>query len=98
MEHHLFPDDVRHALEKSMHNPAASSCADDHLMRVLRKYDNRPDGICMVEELPVGAQFKVKGGRVFRREALLRKRIRCVEVATGRIYLFSPLYEVHKLG
>lgn len=98
LEHHLFPDDVRHALEKSMHNPAASSCADDHLMRVLRKYDNRPDGICMVEELPVGAQFKVKGGRVFRREALLRKRIRCVEVATGRIYLFSPLYEVHKLG
>src|SRR6476660_7535466 len=27
IEHKVFPDDIRHALMQSLHNPAASSCA-----------------------------------------------------------------------
>lgn len=97
LSHNIFPDDVRQALEASLHNPAASSCADDRLMRVLRRYDQRPDHIVTVEELPPGTLFAVKGGRIFRRGDVLRKRIRCEETGTGRVYLFSPLYEVRKI-
>ena len=98
LQHHLFPEDIRQALEQSLHNPAASSCADDKLMRVLRRYDDRPEGIVAVEEIVKGGLFQIRGGRTFRREEVLRKRIRCVEIGTGRTYLFSPLYEVRRIS
>jgi hypothetical protein len=50
-----------------------------------------------LEELPAGAQFRIKDGRIFRKEALLRKRIKCKELKTGNYYLFSPVYEVEKV-
>jgi hypothetical protein len=92
----FFPEDIRSQLLQSLKNPAASSCADDALMRVLRKYDLNKEGFFMVEELVPGDLFLIKNGRVFRREEKLRKRIRAVEVQTGKVYLFSPVYEVKK--
>jgi hypothetical protein len=50
-----------------------------------------------VEEIEQGGLFSLKDGRVFKRGAKVRKRFRCVEVASGREYLFSPVYEVKKL-
>jgi hypothetical protein len=78
----------------SLKNPAASSCADDELMRILRKYDPVKEGHCLVEELPIGSLFVIKNNRVFRREEKVRKRIKAVELTTGKVYLFSPVYEV----
>jgi len=40
------------------------------------------------------AVFKLKDGRVFRKDEKLRKRFKCTEVKTKRIYLFSPVAEV----
>ena len=97
LQHQVFPDDIRMALAKSLHNPAATTCAEDDLMRVLRRYDPRKEGMCMVEEVPPGARFQVKGGRTFRRGEQLRKRIRCTEIPSGAVYLFSPIYEVRLL-
>jgi len=37
----IFPDIIKDSLLKSLHNPAASSCADDDLLRVLRHYDEK---------------------------------------------------------
>lgn len=96
LQHRIFPDDVRKALERTLHNPAASSCADDDLMRVLRAYDPKDDRRCLVEELSEGEYFRTRDGRLFRRESLVRKRIRCVEVQTEKVYLFSPIYEVQR--
>jgi SprT protein len=31
LQHHVFPEDIRQALQRTLHNPAASSCADDDL-------------------------------------------------------------------
>ena len=90
----IFPVDVRTQLIKSLNNPAASSCADVNLMRVLRNYDNVKEGHCLVEELSVGALFVIKGGRVFSCGERVRKRIKATEIATGKVYLFSPVYEV----
>jgi SprT protein len=90
----IFPGDVQRALLKTLHNPAASSCADTTLLRVLHQYDEKKEGVTLIEALPLGSLFKVKGGRLFKKEENLRKRIKCVEIATGKIYLFSPVYEV----
>lgn len=97
LQHSIFPQDVHRALERSLHNPAASSCADDDLMRVLRKYDPASERRSLVEELAVGDYFRTRDGRLFRRENLVRKRIRCVEVPSEKVYLFSPIYEVERV-
>lgn len=90
----LFPPDIKSQLIISVKNPAASSCADDSLMRVLRRYDLRSEGKCLIEEIKEGSLFRIGNGRVFRKQKKLRKRIQALEVATGRMYLFSPVYEV----
>lgn len=90
----FFPKDIKSQLEQSLTNPAASSCADVNLMRVLRNYDPVKEGHCLVEELSIGAKFAIKGNRIFECGERVRKRIKATEVATGKIYLFSPVYEV----
>ena len=94
VENKVFPADVEYELLQSLHNPAASSCAEEGLLRVLRNYDERKDGHRLVEELPAGSIFRLKDGREFRKGEKLRKRFKCTEVATGKLYLFSPVYEV----
>jgi SprT protein len=90
----IFPADIDRALLRTLQNPAASSCADVSLLRVLHKYDDKDEGIILVEAVPDGKTFRIKGGKIFRRIERVRKRIKCVEVVTGKIYLFSPVYEV----
>lgn len=90
----IFPADIEKALMSTLQNPAASSCGDEKLMRVLRNYDEKKDGLQLIEQLPAGALFAIKGGRIFKKEEKIRKRYKCVEVKTGKYYLFSPVYEV----
>jgi len=90
----LFPGDVKTQLIRSIKNPAASSCADTNLMRVLRRYDHLPEGVCLIEELSEGLLFKIGKDRIFKFQKKLRKRIQALELATGKTYLFSPVYEV----
>ena len=90
----VFPADVMTALKKSLHNLPASSCADEGLMRVLRRYDEDNEGLMLVEQIPEGGCFSLEDKRVFRKGKKLRKRYQCIEIATGKLYLFSPIYEV----
>lgn len=92
--HKIFPPDIEKTLMHTLQNPAASSCADEKLLRVLRNYDVKKEGVKLVEDLPEGALFTIKGGRVFKRGEKVRKRYKCVELSTGKLYLFSPVYEV----
>lgn len=93
----VFPPDIEKALLHSIQNPAASSCGDDKLMRVLKKYDPAKEGQLHVEDIAMGALFSIQGGRVFKRGEQLRKRYKCEEVATGKQYLFSGVYEVKQM-
>jgi SprT protein len=93
IEHKVFPDDIRQALMQSLHNPAASSCADELLLRTLKNYDANKGHLVFVEDVGIGMLFKTPDGRVFMKGEKIRKRFRCEEVATKRIYLFSPVYE-----
>ena len=94
----IFPDDIRQALQRSIHDLPASSCADENLMRVLRRYDENAPDMVLVEQIPEGNLFALEDGRVFKRGKKLRKRYECVEVKTKKLYLFSPVYEVRKAG
>jgi hypothetical protein len=94
IEHNVFPPDIKHALLSSLHNPAASSCADELLLRTLKKYDAKESHLKMVEDVPLEALFQTHDGKVFRKGEKMRKRFKCVEVKTGKLYLFSPVYEV----
>jgi len=90
----IFPADILAALKKNLHDLPASSCADEGLMRVLRRYDENSGELMLVEQIPEGGCFSLEDNRVFRKGKKLRKRYQCVELATGKLYLFSPIYEV----
>ncbi len=94
----VFPADIQKALMKTLQNPAASSCADAGLLRVLHQHDEKKEGMALVESLANGTLFAIKGGRIFKKEEKVRKRFKCVEISTGKIYLFSPVYEVYPLS
>ena len=94
VENKIFPADIEKELLSSLKNPAASSCAEDDLIRVLRKYDANTNGYKLVEEIPQDSLFKLDDGKIFKKGERQRKRFKCEEVRTGKVYLFSPVYEV----
>ncbi len=94
LEKKIFPADIESELIRSLKNPAASSCAENGLIRVLRKYDISEKKYKLVEEIHQDALFKLSDGRIFKMGEKQRKRYKCTEVSTGKIYLFSPVYEV----
>ena len=98
LKNKIFPENVEKELLISLRNPAASSCAEDGLIRVLRKFDSKESHQRLVEELPINTLFRTHDGRVFQRGEKLRKRFKCKEVKTGREYLFSPVYEVEMMN
>lgn len=89
----IFPRVIERTLLQSMHDLPASSCADENLMRVLKGFD-KDNGLVLVESLPEGQLFDIGEGRIFKKGKKLRKRYQCLEVKTGKLYLFSPIYEV----
>ncbi len=89
----IFPDDVKIVLINYMKNPAASSCSDVSLLRTLKKYDER-DKTILLEQIVEGAVFMYGNERTFLKGEQIRKRFRCKEIKTKRIYLFNPLTEV----
>lgn len=91
----IVPEDVRTALKKYFINPSATHCDDPSLMKVLNKYNKQP--VFHLEDLEENGLFLWNGERVFRKGEKLRKRYKCYELRTKRIYLFSPVAEVKKL-
>lgn len=97
IKHDVFPEDIKRALFDSLHDPAASSCSDEALLRVLKGYDEKGTHLVFVESIPEGALFKTHDGKVFRKGERVRKRFKCEEEKTKKIYLFSPIYEVEQI-
>jgi SprT protein len=93
----VFPADIKASLLQSLHDPAASSCSDEALLRTLKNYDEKPSKLVFVETLPPGSLFRTHDGKIFKKGEKIRKRFRCEEVKTKRVYLFSPVYEVERI-
>jgi len=91
----IFPGDISTALYATIHSPAASSCSDHHLVRILKKYDEK--NTILLEEIPVNARFAINGNRIFVKGDKLRKRFRCIEEHSNRVFLVSAIAEVDLL-
>jgi len=95
LQNGVFPGDIAKALYATIHSPAASSCSDHHLVRVLKKYDQK--NTLLLEEIPANARFAINGNRIFVKGDKLRKRYRCLEEHSNRIFLVSAIAEVDLL-
>lgn len=92
----IFPTELLPLLAKHFKNPKASSDTDTQLSLALKQYDENNDKT-YVFEVPLGQAFKLYNNRVFKKGNKRRKRIECVEVKTGKLYLFNPNAEVELL-
>ena len=91
----FFPPIIEKALQKSIHNPAATANGETALLLILRQFDPvKNDGYQIIAEIPEGSLFKTENGRLFRKGELRRKRFTCVEIKTGLQYTFSAITEV----
>lgn len=95
----IFPTDVLLALQKYLVNPAASSCSDADLLRVLKRYDEAHSNghLTFVEKLPFKAIFKYNNDRLFEKGERVRTRYKCRDLKTGDLYFFHALAEVELL-
>lgn len=94
LKEEVFPKEVLVVLINYMQNPAASSCSDVHLLRVLRNYDKKKHNRVHLEELPYKSVFKLGQTRMFEKGQKLRVRFECIEINTKRKFLVHPLAEV----
>ncbi|NNK87299.1 MAG: sprT domain-containing protein [Flavobacteriaceae bacterium] len=89
----VFPDEILPVLAGHFKNPKASSNTDVALALALRNYDPS-NGNDLVQQLPEGATFQLYNGRTFKKGKKRVKRYECVEIKTGKLYLFNPNTEV----
>lgn len=89
----IFPQQLLPLIAKHFKNPKASSDTDAHLAVALKSFDPETDKN-YVFELPIGGVFKIYNGKIFKKGTKRIKRYECIEVNTGRIYLFQPNAEV----
>ncbi|CAM4272468.1 SprT-like domain-containing protein [Gillisia limnaea] len=92
----IFPIQLLPIIANHFKNPKASSDTDAHLSVALKKFDPENDKN-YIFELPTGGLFKIYNGKVFKKGQKLRKRYECLEVETGKVYLFQPNAQVELL-
>lgn len=92
----IFPNQLLPLLARHFKNPKASSDTDATLSIALKQFDEKSDKN-YIFEIPYGSQFRIHNGKIFRKGAQRVKRFECVEISTGKIYLFNPNAEVELL-
>lgn len=92
----IFPLNLLPLLARHFRNPKASSDTDATLSLALKQYDAENDKN-FIFELPYGSVFRISNGKIFKKIAQRVKRYECVEISSGRIYLFNPNAEVELL-
>jgi hypothetical protein len=93
----VFPTQLLPIVANHFKNPKASSSTDTRLSLALQSFDPIERTNSYVFELPEGSTFRLYNGRIFRKGNKRRKRYECIELATGRLYLFQPNAEVEQL-
>jgi len=92
----IFPHKLLPFLAIHFKNPKASSDTDTNLSLALKEYD-APNDKNYIFEIPLGSRFRIYNGKIFKRGPRRVKRFECVEIYTGKVYLFNPNAEVELL-
>jgi hypothetical protein len=92
----IFPNQLLPLLARHFRNPKASSDTDATLSLALKQFDPENDKN-YIFEIPYGSVFRIHNGKIFKKVALRLKRFECLEISSGRTYLFNPNAEVELL-
>lgn len=92
----VFPEDILPLLANHFKNPKASSDTDVKLALALKQFDI-PNNKTYIFEVPLDSTFRLYNGKVFKMGQKRIKRYECVEVKSGKLYLFNPNAEVELL-
>ena len=92
----IFPSQLLPLLARHFRNPKASSDTDATLALALKQFDPENDKN-YVFEIPYGTIFRIHNGKIFKKIALRLKRYECLEISSGKTYLFNPNAEVEIL-
>jgi len=93
----IFPNHILPLLANHFKNPKATSDTDVKLALALKQFDE-PNNKTYIFEVPLNADFKSYNGKVFKRGNKRTKRYECVELTTGKLYLFNPNAEVELIN
>jgi hypothetical protein len=93
----IFPNHILPLLARHFKNPSASSDTDTTLSLALKQYDKENDKN-YVFEIPYGSVFRIKNGKIFKKIAVRTKRFECLEISSGKFYLFNPNAEVELIN
>ena len=92
----IFPTKLLPVIANHFRNPKASSDTDARLSVALKSYDPENDKN-YIFEVPFGGVFRIYNGKTFKRGPKRIKRYECLEISTGKVYLFQPNAEVELL-
>ncbi|MFK7048566.1 MULTISPECIES: SprT-like domain-containing protein [Flavobacterium] len=92
----IFPSTLLSLVARHFRNPKASSDTDATLALALKQFDPENDKH-YIFEIPFGSVFRIHNGRIFKKIALRTKRFECLELSTGKTYLFNPNAEIELL-
>lgn len=93
----IFPGQLLPLLARHFKNPSASSDTDTTLSLALKQYDAQNDKN-YIFEIPYGSVFRIKNGKIFKKLAVRTKRFECIEISSGKTYLFNPNAEVELIN
>jgi len=92
----VFPNQLLPTIANHFKNPRASSDTDAKLSVLLKQFDQKTDKN-YIFEIPLGSIFRIYNGKVFQKGNRRVKRYECVEINSGKVYLFQPNAEIELL-
>jgi len=92
----IFPNHLLPLLARHFKNPTASSDTDTTLSLALKPFDQQNDKNYIIE-IPYGSVFRIGNGKILKKIAIRTKRFECLEISSGKTYLFNPNAEVEVL-
>jgi hypothetical protein len=93
----VFPNQLLPDIANHFKNPRASSDTDAKLSVLLKQFDSKTDKN-YIFEIPLGSIFRIHNGKVFKKGNRRIKRYECLEVNSGKVYLFQPNAEIELLS
>ena len=93
----VFPNQLLPDIANHFKNPRASSDTDAKLSVLLKQFDSKTDKN-YIFEIPLGSIFRIHNGKVFKKGNRRIKRYECLEVNSGKVFLFQPNAEIELLS
>jgi len=94
----IFPESLIGVVANHFKNPKASSDTDARMAIALKEFDVKTNNHQIyIFELLEGANFRIPNGKVFKKGKKRIKRYECVELSSGKVYLFQPNAQVEPI-